>query len=101
MSRGSGFVDPQDIFARVLVAIFGVRVTFLVSLLKAFLEGVRNVLQENQAKDDVLVVRRVHIATQLVRRLPKCSFEPNVRPILGILLLALPTSRPRPPPSNV
>ena len=36
-----------------------------------FLEGIGYVLQENEAQDDVLVLRRVHVGAQSIRRLPE------------------------------
>ena len=39
------------------------------------LEGVGDVLQEDQAEDDVLVLGRVHVAPQLVGRLPELLRE--------------------------
>ena len=38
------------------------------------LEGVRDVLEEDQAEDDVLVLGRVHVAAQRVGHLPEAGF---------------------------
>ncbi len=44
-----------------------------------FLEGIRNLRQENQANDDMLILGGIHVAAQLVRRLPKFLLEAKVR----------------------
>ena len=43
------------------------------------LEGVGDVLEEDQAEDDVLVLGRVHVVAQLVGRLPELLLEAEVR----------------------
>ena len=45
------------------------------------LEGVRDVLEEDQAKDDVLVLGGVHAATQRVGGLPELLLEADVRAV--------------------
>lgn len=42
------------------------------------LEGVGDVLQEDEVEDDVLVLGRVHVAAQLVRCQPELRFEGEV-----------------------
>ena len=42
------------------------------------LEGVGDVLQEDQAEDDVLVLRRVHIVAEAVGHLPQLGLEAKV-----------------------
>jgi len=39
------------------------------------LEGVGDVLQEDQTEDDVLVFRRVHVIAEGICRLPKLGLE--------------------------
>jgi hypothetical protein len=48
-----------------------------------FSERIRDVLKKDEAKDDVLVLRRVHVAAELVGREPKFGFEANVGRVVG------------------
>ena len=43
-----------------------------------FLEGVGDVFEEDQAEDDVLVFRRVHVVAELVGGEPELGFEAEV-----------------------
>ena len=47
------------------------------------LEGVGDVLEEDQAEDDVLVLGRVHAAAQRVGHLPEPRFVADGRPVVG------------------
>ena len=40
-----------------------------------FLEGVGDVFEEDEAEDDVLVFRRVHVVAQLIGGEPELGFE--------------------------
>ena len=42
------------------------------------LEGIGNVFQEDQSKNDVLVFRRVHVVAELVGGEPELGLEPEV-----------------------
>jgi len=42
-----------------------------------FVEGIGDVLEENEAEDDVLVLRRVHVVAQLVCGQPQLGLEPE------------------------
>jgi hypothetical protein len=46
------------------------------------LEPVRDVLEEDQAKGDMLVVRRLHVAAKLVGGFEKGGFNPKVRAVV-------------------
>jgi DNA replication protein DnaC len=56
--------NPEDALAAVLVGVFGVRPLVLLRQQHSppFLERIGDVLQEDEAEDDVLVLRRVHVA---------------------------------------
>jgi hypothetical protein len=53
------------------------------------LERIRNILQENQTEDNVLVFGGVHAAAQRVRHLPKLGFIADVRAVICFLLILL------------
>jgi hypothetical protein len=42
-------------------------------------EGVRDVLEENQPEDDVLIFCRVHVVAQRVCGLPELAFKAEAR----------------------
>ena len=42
------------------------------------LEGIRDVLEEDQAQDDVLVLRRIHIVAEAVGHLPQLGLEAEI-----------------------
>jgi hypothetical protein len=49
-----------------------------------FLEGVGDVLQENQAEYDMLVLRGIHVVAELVSSEPELGFKPDIgRGVLG------------------
>ena len=69
---------PEDVLGPVLVVVLGVGA--LVDLLGEepcvlLLEGVGDVLQEDQPEDDVLVLGGVHVVAELVGRLPERRLE--------------------------
>ena len=79
---------PEDVVAGVLVTLFEERVDplgldavggkLLLEFLAAFLEAVRDVLQEHQAEYDVLVLAGFLVAAQLV-----CCFPQGLLECLG------------------
>jgi hypothetical protein len=46
------------------------------------LEGVGDVLEEDESEDDVLVLGRVHVVAELVRHLPELRLEADHRVLL-------------------
>jgi hypothetical protein len=42
------------------------------------LEGIGDVLEEDQAEDDVFVLRRIHIVAEAVGHLPQLGFEAEI-----------------------
>ena len=79
----AGFAGhPEDVLGAVLVLVLGVG-TGVVTLAShelgaVILERVGDVLQEDEAKDNVLVLRRVHVVAELVRREPELGLEAEV-----------------------
>ena len=57
------------------------------------LEAVGNVPQENQPEDDMLVVRRLQILAQLIRREKKVRLEAKVSPVAVLPVLAVCSGR--------
>jgi len=53
----------------------------------AFLEGVGDVFEEDEAEDNVLVIRCVHVAAELVGGLPESLFEAEFGAVFGGLVL--------------
>lgn len=78
LEPAGGFGNPEDVFGGVFVAVFGVGVGFGGEDGVALFEGVRNVFEEDQAEDDMLVIGGVHIAAKLVGSLPESLFETEV-----------------------
>jgi hypothetical protein len=80
-------VELAAFHAFVFVGIFriGTGVIALIrrQLLMVFFEAVGDVLKKDQPEDDMLVLGRVHVATELVGCEPKLSFEANVSGIVG------------------
>ncbi len=72
---------PEDVLGFVLVLVFGVGtrvVTFARDQLGVvFVEGIGDVLEENEAEDDVLVFRSVHVVAQFVGGQPQLGLEPE------------------------
>ena len=71
---------PEDALGAVLVRVFGVGAPGLLGEQRgmALLEGVGDVLEEEQAEADVLVLGRVHAAAQRVGHLPELGFVADV-----------------------
>jgi len=44
-------------------------------LVMPFLEGIGDVFQENQSQDYMFVLGGIHVATELIRRLPHLFFK--------------------------
>jgi len=59
-----------------------------IDLLAALLERIGDVLKEDEAEGDVLVLRRVHVPAHLVRRLPQRLLEAQRRAVVGVLALS-------------
>src|SRR4030067_2254830 len=68
---------PEDVEGAVLVRGLRVRPALFMGDQPGamLLKGVRNVLQEDEAQDDVLVLGGVHVVAELVRRLPELGLE--------------------------
>ena len=81
----SGRGDPEDVVAGVLVDVVELTADLRLvppvgeqlglDLLATLVEGVGDVLEEDEPEDDVLVLRRVHRAAQLVGGLPQRVLE--------------------------
>ena len=88
--------------AAVFVAVFGVGALRSLGQRAGgvpLLEGVGDVLEEDQAEDDVLVLGRVHVAAQLVGGGPELLLEADERAALAVAAagVPLPLSPSRPP----
>ena len=66
---------PEHALGQVLVAVFGIGVLVEREAVVQLGEGVRDVLQENEAEHDVFVVGAVEVAAQLVSRRPQRLFK--------------------------
>ena len=69
---------PEDVFGQVFVGIFGAFWLFGQQHLALQLKPVRDMLEKDQAKGDVLAIRRLHIAAQLVGRLDEVGLDAKV-----------------------
>ena len=80
---------PEDVESPVLVRVLGVGALRALGLELGVLglERIRDVLQENQAEHDVLVLGRVHVAPQLVGRRPELLGQLSSGTVLGRLRL--------------
>ena len=80
---------PEDVFGPVFIGIFGIGTLIVPNagdqLRMMLFEGIRDVLQEDQAQHGVLVFGRVHVVPQLIRRQPHLGLEAQIG--RGILLL--------------
>src|SRR5690606_9020528 len=89
--------DPEDVVGEVFVAVLDDAVAVLLfpgvilaggvggealQFLPLLLERVGDVLEEDEAEDDVLVLRGVHVAAELVSGLPEFLFEPQARAVV-------------------
>ena len=76
------FGYPEHIGGAVFVLVFGVGAVVFAFALNQFgvvlVEGLGDVFEKNQAKDDVLVFRRVHVVAQLVGGEPELGFKAEV-----------------------
>jgi hypothetical protein len=59
-------LGPRRHWPGILVTVFRIGVFLLLQLSVAFFKGVRNVLEEDQPKNDVFVLGSVHVAAQFV-----------------------------------
>jgi hypothetical protein len=76
----SGFLGhPKDAGSQILVFVFGIGAFKFAKacdeLRLMFLEGVGDVFEEDEAEDDVLVFRRVHVVAELVGGEPELGLE--------------------------
>src|SRR5205823_3826568 len=78
--------NPEDVVGGVLVAVLRVGPRLGEQLRPVFLEGVGDVLEEDEAEDDVLVLGGVHRAAELVGGEPELLLEAEGRPVVGGLL---------------
>ena len=72
---------PEDVGGAVFVGVFGVGALRLAAASSSAclrLEGVGDVLEEDQAEDDVLVLGRVHVVAQRVGGRPQLGLEAEV-----------------------
>src|ERR1700735_5331885 len=87
-TRPSGhFRNPEDILSGVFVAVLGISVRLFLKGFVPLLKSIRDVLEENQTEDDVLVFGSVHVPAQLVGHLPELLLETKVSPIVRLLLV--------------
>ena len=72
MRPAGSFGHPEDVLRFVFVRVFGIRALVVALAGDEFsavlLERVGDVLEEDEAEDDVLVFRRVHVVAELVGR---------------------------------
>ena len=70
---------PEDVLGLVFVRVFGIGAGVVAlagdELGAVFLEGVGDVFEEDEAEDDVLVLRRVHVVAELVGGEPELGLE--------------------------
>jgi hypothetical protein len=85
---------PEDVLGEVLVAVLGVGVRLGLEGVVPLLEGVGDVLKENQPQRDVLVLGRAHLAPHLVRRRLELLLESKVRPAVVLPGGSTPFSAP-------
>ena len=86
---------PEDVDGAVLVGVLRVGALRLLRLQLGVLrlEGVGDVLEEDQAEDDVLVLGRVHVVAQRVGGRPELGLEAEVGGGVAVLdLCSLPSS---------
>jgi hypothetical protein len=71
---------PEDAYRAVLVGVlgFGSFRTLRLKFGVLRLEGVGDVLEEDQAENDVLVLGRIHVVAQGIGRCPELGLEPEV-----------------------
>jgi hypothetical protein len=82
--RPAGFLrNPEDVLGEVFVGVLGALGVFGQKGGALGFESVRDVLEEDQAEDNVLVIRRLHVAAQLVGGLEEAGLDPEVRAVVG------------------
>ena len=79
----AGFLrNPEDVGGEVLVLVLGIGPGVLAisrnELGVMLLEAIGDVLQEDKAKDDVLVLARIHVVAKLISGEPQFSLEADV-----------------------
>ena len=83
------FRHPKNIGGEVFVFVFRVRTVELGLAFDQFgvlfIERIRDVLEEDEAEDDVLVFGRVHVVAQLVGGEPELGFKADVGGGVGFL----------------
>ena len=81
------FRHPKNIGGEVFVFVLRVRAFALLrdQFGVLLIEGVGDVLEEDEAEDDVLVFGRVHVVAQLVSGEPELGFEADVGGGIGFL----------------
>ncbi len=71
---------PENAGGFVFVGIFRVStllaLRFELGMLR--LKGIRDLLEEDQAQDDVLVLRRIHVVAEAVGHLPQLGLEAEI-----------------------
>ena len=78
---------PEDADGAVLIRVLGVSAlaSLRLELRVLFLEGVGDVLQEDEPEHDVLVLARVHVVAERIRHLPQPGLEPERRAVRLLL----------------
>jgi len=70
---------PEDVLGFVFVGVLGIGSGVVAlageELGAVFLEGVGDVFEEDEAEDDVLVFRRVHVVAELIGSEPELGLE--------------------------
>jgi hypothetical protein len=71
--------NPEDARGLVLVWVFGIGALSALSIEFGMFgfEGVRDVFEEDQTEDDMLVLRRVHVVPQRIRGGPEFLLKPK------------------------
>jgi len=75
--------NPEDVLSAVFVRVLGVRTARLLrhELRVLLLEGVRDVLEKDQAQDDMLVLRRIHAPAKRIGGRPELCLEAKGRAV--------------------
>ncbi len=82
------FGHPESIDGPILIRVFrvGALSAFCFQPAVLLFEGIRDVFEEDQPEDDVLVLGCVHVAAQRVGRFPELVFETEVRGGVAVLV---------------
>src|SRR5690606_6090494 len=78
MLPAGGLGYPENIVGAVFVLVLGPFGIVALELRALRHEAIGDVLEEDQAEDDVLVIRRLHVAAELVRSLEQLGLEAEV-----------------------